>query len=53
MPINGHACSIFCSPIGESRGAERAAQILNTVAETHVMASVDAKFKSSRLGRLS
>lgn len=53
MPINGYACSVFRSPIGESRGAERAAQILNSVAETHVMASVDAKFRSNRLGRLS
>jgi uncharacterized protein involved in exopolysaccharide biosynthesis len=31
----------------ESRAPERAAQILNAVADTHIMASMDAKYKSA------
>jgi uncharacterized protein involved in exopolysaccharide biosynthesis len=34
----------------ESSDPERAAQILNTVAETHIMASMDAKYKSALRG---
>jgi uncharacterized protein involved in exopolysaccharide biosynthesis len=34
----------------ESSDPERAAQILNTVAETHIMASMDAKYRSALRG---